>query len=90
LRSAQANNSQDSISKISKEKWAEGVTQAVEHLFCQCKALSSNPSHTRKKKKNKSLLLGDFIHIYERETYMHIYERQTEFIHIRNLLTDLF
>jgi hypothetical protein len=29
------------------------VAQAVEHLLCECKALSSNPSLTKKKKKKK-------------------------------------
>jgi hypothetical protein len=35
--------------KITKEKWARGVIQAVEHLFCKLKALSSNPTSTKKK-----------------------------------------
>jgi hypothetical protein len=44
LRPAQANSSQDSISKITIEKWAGGVTQVIENLLCKHKAPSSNPS----------------------------------------------
>jgi hypothetical protein len=44
LRPAQANSSQDPISKITREKWTGGVAQAVEYLYCKHKALSSNPS----------------------------------------------
>jgi hypothetical protein len=29
------------------------VVPAVQHLFCNCEALSSNPSHTKVKKKRK-------------------------------------
>jgi hypothetical protein len=43
-----ANSSQDSISKISIAKWTGGVVQAVEHLLCELKALSSKPSPTQK------------------------------------------
>jgi hypothetical protein len=39
------------ISKITRAKWTGGVTQAVEHLLCKHKTLSSNPSPTKKKKK---------------------------------------
>jgi hypothetical protein len=35
-----------SISKITKAKWNGGV---VDHLFCKHKALSSNPSPSKKK-----------------------------------------
>jgi hypothetical protein len=45
------NSPQDPISKITKAKWTGGVTQAVESLLCKCKALSSNPILTKKKKK---------------------------------------
>jgi hypothetical protein len=34
----------DLISKITRAKWTGGVVQAVEHLLCKPKALSSNPS----------------------------------------------
>jgi hypothetical protein len=44
------NSPQDPISKITKAKWTGGVTQAVESLLCKCKALSSNPILTKKKK----------------------------------------
>jgi hypothetical protein len=43
------------ISKIARAKWTGGVAQAVEHLLCECEALSSNPSPT--KTQNKSLPL---------------------------------
>jgi hypothetical protein len=39
------------IPKITRAKWTEGMAQVVEHLLCKCKALSSNSSHTKKKKK---------------------------------------
>jgi hypothetical protein len=35
------------------------VAQAVEHLLCECKALSSNPSLTKKKDK-ENLLAQEF------------------------------
>jgi hypothetical protein len=41
----------DSISKITRRKWAGGVAQAVECLLWKHKALSSNPSPVKKKKK---------------------------------------
>jgi hypothetical protein len=47
-RPAQANISQDPISKITTAKWTGGVTQAVEHLLCKHKGLSLNPSFTKK------------------------------------------
>jgi hypothetical protein len=40
-----------------KNGWTEGMTQVVEHLLCKCKALSLNPSSTKKKKKKCSLLI---------------------------------
>jgi hypothetical protein len=43
----------DPILKITRAKWTGGVAQAVEHLLCKCKALSSNLSATKKKKKKK-------------------------------------
>jgi hypothetical protein len=39
------------ISKITRAKWAGGVAQVVECLLCKCKAMSSNPSPTKKKKR---------------------------------------
>jgi hypothetical protein len=48
LRPAQANSSQDPISKITRAKWTRGVAPAVEHLPCYHKALSSNPSPNKK------------------------------------------
>jgi hypothetical protein len=50
LKPAQANSSQDLISKITRAKCTVGMAQVVECLFCKCKALSSNPSPTKKKK----------------------------------------
>jgi hypothetical protein len=41
------------MSKITRAKWTAGVAQGVECLLCKCKALSSNPSVTKKKKKEK-------------------------------------
>jgi hypothetical protein len=46
-RSAWANSSQDSISKMARAKWTEGVAQEVEYWFCKCETLSSNPSPTK-------------------------------------------
>jgi hypothetical protein len=43
------------ISKIARAKWTESAAQVVECLLCKCKALSSNHSPTKKKKKNSSL-----------------------------------
>jgi hypothetical protein len=40
----------DTISKITRAKWTGSMTQVVESLLCKCKAQSSNPSSTRKKK----------------------------------------
>jgi hypothetical protein len=54
-RPSQANSLQDPISKITKTKWTGGVAQSVECLLCKCRALTSNSSPTRKKKKNKNL-----------------------------------
>jgi hypothetical protein len=40
------------IFKITRAKWTGGVTQAVEHLLCKRKALSSKPqSHKKRQKK---------------------------------------
>jgi hypothetical protein len=50
LRPAQANSSQDPISKITREKWTGGVAHTIECLLCMHKALSSNPSLTKTKK----------------------------------------
>jgi hypothetical protein len=38
--------------QIIKAKWAGDVAQAVEHLLCKHKTLSSNPSPTYKKEKS--------------------------------------
>jgi hypothetical protein len=42
----------DLISEITRTKRAVGIAQAVAHLSTKCKALSSNASTTKKKKKN--------------------------------------
>jgi hypothetical protein len=39
------------VSKTNRAKWSGGVAQVEEGLFCKCKALISNPSPTKKKKK---------------------------------------
>jgi hypothetical protein len=46
----QTNNSRLSVPKITRAKWTGSVVQAVEYFLCKCKALSSNPSPTKKKK----------------------------------------
>jgi hypothetical protein len=38
------------MGKITRAKWAGGVAQSIEYLLCKCKALSSNPTPTKKKK----------------------------------------
>jgi hypothetical protein len=40
-------------SKIIRAKWIEGVVLPVECLLCKYEALSSNPSPTKKKKKER-------------------------------------
>jgi hypothetical protein len=35
IKVALANSSQDPISKITREKWNEVVSQAIEHLLCK-------------------------------------------------------
>jgi hypothetical protein len=59
LRSAQANSSQDLISKITRAKWTGDVARVVEHLFCKFD-LSSNPSPTREKKNSTKILTNYF------------------------------
>jgi hypothetical protein len=39
--------------QITRAKWTGGVAQAVEHLLSKHKALSLNPSNTKKRKKEK-------------------------------------
>jgi hypothetical protein len=63
-RPAQGISSRDLISKITRVKRTGGVAQAVEHLFCKCKAQSSNPSSAKKKKKISVWKLGMVLHIY--------------------------
>jgi hypothetical protein len=46
------------LSKITREKWTGGVDQAVEHLFCECEALSSNPIPIKRKNKRAKQKLG--------------------------------
>jgi hypothetical protein len=41
----------DPIPKITRAKWTRGVAQKVKYLLCKHKALSSNLSPTKKKKK---------------------------------------
>jgi hypothetical protein len=44
---AQANSSQDPISKITRTKWTGGEVQEVENMRDKCDTLSSNPSPTK-------------------------------------------
>jgi hypothetical protein len=39
------------ISKLARAKWTRGVALVAECLLCNCKALSSDPSPTKKRKK---------------------------------------
>jgi hypothetical protein len=39
------------ISKMIRAKWTESSDEVVECLLCKCKALSSNPSPTKERKK---------------------------------------
>jgi hypothetical protein len=45
-----ANSSQDPISKITRAKWTEGMSQVVEHLLYKHESLSSNPIPQKRKK----------------------------------------
>jgi hypothetical protein len=49
MRPAQANSSQDPISKIIIEKWVDGVAQVVKCLLCKHEVLGSNTSSAKKK-----------------------------------------
>jgi hypothetical protein len=49
--------SRNSFFKITKAKWAGTLTQAVECLCCQHKALSSKPSSTKKFKEIRNICL---------------------------------
>jgi hypothetical protein len=51
LRPARENSWWDPISKITKAKWTGVTVQEVKCLLCKFKALSSNPSLIKKKKK---------------------------------------
>jgi hypothetical protein len=42
------------IFKITRAKWTGGVVQAVEHLCCKHKALSSNPVPPKKPQTNQN------------------------------------
>jgi hypothetical protein len=46
---AQANSSQDPISKITRAKWAGSMAQEVECLLCKHETLGSNPSRIKNK-----------------------------------------
>jgi hypothetical protein len=45
-------------SKITIVNWAGSVAQVVQHLLYKCEALSSNSSHTKKRKKNEKVKGG--------------------------------
>jgi hypothetical protein len=59
-----ASTSLDSISKITSVKWTGGVAQAVEPILCKHKALSSNSSPTKKRKKK-----GEWASLLFKTTY---------------------
>jgi hypothetical protein len=46
------------ISKITRAKWTGSMDQEVECLLCKGKALGSNPSPTKQRKKKKKTLEG--------------------------------
>jgi hypothetical protein len=48
-RPAQANTSLDPIFEITRTKGTKGMAQALDHLLCKHKTLSSNPSTTKKR-----------------------------------------
>jgi hypothetical protein len=60
-RPAQANSSWVPVSKITTAKRNGSVTQTIERLLYQCKALSSKPSSTKKKKRRNTILCHNFI-----------------------------
>jgi hypothetical protein len=53
LRPAQANSSQDPISKITRAKWSGDVAQVVDPLPCKHEFKTPVPPKKKKKKKNK-------------------------------------
>jgi hypothetical protein len=55
-RPAQANNSKDIISEITRAKWTGGVAQVVREPALQVQRRVQNPSPTKKKKKKKKNL----------------------------------
>jgi hypothetical protein len=55
---AQANSSQDLISKRTRAKWTGGVAEAFELLLCKLEALSSTPSPTKRKKRKEKETTG--------------------------------
>jgi hypothetical protein len=46
---------QETLSKITRAKWIGVITQVVDHLLCKHKTMNSNPSLTKKKKRNGSM-----------------------------------
>jgi hypothetical protein len=58
-RPAWASTSQDLSQKYRTQKTAGGVAQVIEILSSKCKALSSNPSTAKKKKKKSKVGLKD-------------------------------
>jgi hypothetical protein len=57
--------SRNSFSKITKAKWAGSLTQAVEWLCCQHKALISKPSSTKKFKEITNICLKNYSGIFK-------------------------
>jgi hypothetical protein len=75
-RPAHANSSRDPISEIARAKCSGGVAQVEEHLFCQQKALSSNPlptkNKTNKKIGNLPQLLRHLLHHHLANSVSHL------------------
>jgi hypothetical protein len=59
LRGEREEKKKNSILKMPKKGWRHG--QAIEHLPSKCKALSSNPSTAKKKKKGTKQKCSNWI-----------------------------
>jgi hypothetical protein len=74
-----------SISKIARAKWTGGMAQAVECLLCKCEALSSNPTKTKYKIKQKHLgIQNKFLKYRWYSNILHLYNGSCLFISLWN------
>jgi hypothetical protein len=75
------------IFNITRAKWTGGMAQVVKYLLYKCKALNSNLSHTKNKKKRKniSLLFLYYLNIGIIEYKKHICNRVYCIIIFKNL-----